>query len=211
MRQSVVLDTNVVSFDFRSDEQYEYYRERIADMIPVIALQTYEELWFGARWDGWGRRRLAKLDKFLERFEIVKPDEEIAQECGELRVAQMRRGMTLSTADAWIAATAIVLDCPLASHDRGLASVPDLKLIQAPDARACHRLAGQFRGRPRRSIGELTFENSGEAQLCAGPVSPKNHSRQECSITTAANLTARSIEMLYLRTSVEKRTEEMQQ
>ena len=135
MRQSVVLDTNVVSFDFRSDEQYEYYRERIADMIPVIALQTYEELWFGARWDGWGRRRLAKLDKFLERFEIVKPDEEIAQECSELRVAQMRRGMTLSHADAWIVATALTLDCPLASHDGGLAGVPGLRLIQAPDAR----------------------------------------------------------------------------
>lgn len=44
--------------------------------------------------------------------------------------------MTLSTADAWIVATALTLDCPLASHDGGLASVPDLKLIQAPDARA---------------------------------------------------------------------------
>ena len=67
---------------------------------------------------------------------MIVPDDQIARASGEIRAVQRRRGMTLSTADAWIVATALTLDCPLASHDGGLASVPDLKLIQAPDARA---------------------------------------------------------------------------
>lgn len=64
------------------------------------------------------------------------PDEPMAQAWAELRANQRRLGKTLSTADVWIVATALTLDCPLATHDRELAEVPDLKLIQAPEARA---------------------------------------------------------------------------
>ena len=132
----VVLDTNVVSFAHRDDPRYLYYEERIAGMKPAIALQTYQEIWFGARRDGWGETRLAELIDFLDDYEVMVPKIQTARVCGDIRALQRRVGKALSTADAWIAATAIVLDCPLASHDGGLASVPDLKLIQAPDARA---------------------------------------------------------------------------
>ena len=136
MRQAVVLDTNVVSFELRRDILFQYYEERIAGLMPVIALQSYEEIWFGARRNRWGSRRLAELDDFLARYEVINPNDEIARVCGETRASQERRGKTLSTADAWIVATALTLDCPLATHDSRLAEVPDLKLIQAPEARA---------------------------------------------------------------------------
>ena len=136
MRQPVVLDTNILSFELRGDKLFQYYKERTAHLTPVITVQTYEEIWFGGQRDGWGKRRLAELSKFLKRYEVIVPDDQIARASGEIRAVQRRRGMTLSTADAWIVATALTLDCPLASHDGGLASVPDLKLVQAPDARA---------------------------------------------------------------------------
>ena len=115
---------------------FQYYEERITGLRPVIALQSYEEIWFGARRDRWGCRRLAELKDFLARYEVITPNADIARVCGEVRAAQKRRGKTLSTADAWIVATALTLDCPLATHDTRLADVPDLKLIQAPEARA---------------------------------------------------------------------------
>ena len=35
-------------------------------------------------------------------------------------------------ADAWIAATAIMLSCPLASHDGHFMEIPNLRLIKSP-------------------------------------------------------------------------------
>ena len=134
MRQTVVLDTNVVRFALHRDSRYNFYEKRIADLIPVIALQTYEAIWFRARRSGWGRRRIEELVDFLKGYEVVFPDQRIARACGELRARQSLLGKTLSTEDAWIVATALTLDCPLATHDRRLAEVPDLKLIQAPEA-----------------------------------------------------------------------------
>ena len=40
----------------------------------------------------------------------------------------------MSTADAWIAATAIRLGCPLATHDRDFSGIDGLELIQAPSS-----------------------------------------------------------------------------
>ena len=62
------------------------------------------------------------------------PSESLVMIYAELRANQLRIGRPLSTADAWIVATALILDCSLATHDRRLAEVPDLKLIQAPEA-----------------------------------------------------------------------------
>ena len=135
-REIVVLDTNVVSFAHRGDSRYDFYDEWTFGLTPVIALQTYEEIWYGARRDGWGENRLAELTEFLAEYRVEVPNEPIARACGTLRANQRRLGKTLSTADAWIVATALTLDCPLATHDRRLAEVPDLKLIQAPEARA---------------------------------------------------------------------------
>lgn len=104
--RSVLLDTNVVSFAHRGDERFSYYEERIAGMKPTIALQTYQEIWFGARRDRWGETRLAELAEFLNEYEVIMPTVETARACGDTRARQRHLGMTLSTADAWIVATA---------------------------------------------------------------------------------------------------------
>ena len=49
-----------------------------------------------------------------------------------LRSERERAGRRLTTADAWIAATALMLDCPLPSHDGDFSGIPDLELIRAP-------------------------------------------------------------------------------
>lgn len=133
--ETIVLDTNIVSFKYNGDDQYQFYEQRLAGFNLVIAVQTYEEMWFGAKRDKWGDSRLVELERFLTEYELIEPDAQIARACATLRVRQRHVGKTLSYPDAWIVATALTLDCPFASHDSRLAGIPGLKLIQAPDAR----------------------------------------------------------------------------
>ena len=129
----IVLDTNVVSYIFTDDVRAGYYLVRTRDDRPLISFQTLEELWFGAEQRGWGDRRKNELNLHLEQYEVVWPDGAMAGICARLRSERRRAGRELKSADAWIAATALRLGCPLASHDRDFTGIPDLDLIQDPD------------------------------------------------------------------------------
>lgn len=128
----VVLDTNIVSYIFNHDARARYYEEQTRGSDLAISFQTLEELLFGARSGGWGQRRLNELLRHLERYEVIWPDPEMVERCAILRGERRARGRTLDTADAWIAATALTLGCPLASHDRDFSDVPGLEVIRAP-------------------------------------------------------------------------------
>lgn len=128
----IVLDTNVVSYIFNRDSRAGYYRDQLRGLRPFVSFQTLEELWFGANRDNWGERRRNELALHLEQYEIIWPNSALVTISAQLRRDRQRAGRSLDTADAWIAATALLLDCPLASGDRDFAGIPDLQLIQAP-------------------------------------------------------------------------------
>ena len=128
----IVLDTSVVSLFLREQEQSDYYRARIAGLRLAISFQTLEELWHGAYNANWGKSRLDALTSFLERYEVIWPDPDLVDACALLRAERKRAGRERDVADAWIAATALMLNCPLATADRDFVGIPDLSLIQAP-------------------------------------------------------------------------------
>ena len=71
----------------------------------------------------------------MRRFEVVWPTEELVGISADLRSKTRRIGRELKVADAWIASTAIMLDCPLVAHDRDFSHVQrilGLPLIQHP-------------------------------------------------------------------------------
>ena len=129
---NVVVDTSVVSHLFRGGGIAVYYEAELSGNTTVVSFQTIEELWHGAFKDGWGEQRRSDLAAHLERYEVMWPNDEIVEICARLRVARENAGRRLETADAWIAATAVYLSCPLASHDRDFSGVPNLALIQQP-------------------------------------------------------------------------------
>ena len=131
----VVVDTNVVSYFFRRDDKGAYYEERIQGRRVVISYQTLEEVWYGAYSGGWGDRRKTELARHLEQYEVVWPSPELVEVCAQLRSQRKSAGRELAVADAWIAATAVLLNCPLASHDDDFVGIANLQLIRAPDAR----------------------------------------------------------------------------
>ena len=127
----IVLDTSVVSLLFRRNEPVAYYRERIRGRWLLISFQTFEESWFGAVKDGWSNRRKNILRRHLDQFEVVWPNLDMVRISANLRSEREKAGRRLNTADAWIAATAILLECPLASHDRDFSDIPGLEFIRA--------------------------------------------------------------------------------
>lgn len=132
---AVVLDTSVVSVLFnraRDDSLYLFYRGNIEGRQRVVSFQTLEEAWFGAFKADWGERRRNELSRHLDNYTVVWPDDTLIAETARLRATQERIGRPLSHPDAWIAATALWLGCPLASHDRDFSGVDGLTLIQAP-------------------------------------------------------------------------------
>ena len=129
---TVVLDSTVISFLMRDRGPAGYYRRAIAGLTPMLPFQAVEEAWFGAIRDNWGDRRRSELQSHIERFEIIWPNADMVRVSARLRSERERAGRRLTTADAWIAATALMLDCPLASHDGDFSGIPDLELIRAP-------------------------------------------------------------------------------
>ncbi|WP_419919213.1 PIN domain-containing protein [Candidatus Poriferisocius sp.] len=128
---NIVLDTSVVSFIFKNDSRAGWYMAEITGMSPCISFQTWEELLYGAKIGKWGAQRMNDLARNLGQYSVIWPNEELVMRCAELRGIQKLAGRKLACADAWIAATALMLKCPLASHDRDFNNIPDLKLIRS--------------------------------------------------------------------------------
>ena len=130
MIESIVLDSNIVSYIFNRDSRAPYYEERIRGYHLAISFQTLEEAWHGAYNRGWGARRMRELESYLERYEVIWPDDDMVDGCAGLRAERRAAGRELEMADAWIAATALFMDCPLASHDSHFVGIPNLELIR---------------------------------------------------------------------------------
>ena len=128
----IVLDTSVVSLAFKGDPRVDFYLPHMSQQRTVVSFQTVEEVWYGAYRAGWGARRKNELSLHLGRYEVVWPDQETADVSSNLRVERERAGRRLNTADAWVAAAAIRLSCPLASDDGDFDGIPNLRLIRAP-------------------------------------------------------------------------------
>ena len=128
----IVVDTSVVSLLIRGDQRAAYYQNHMVGRRAVISFQTLEELWFGAYKGGWGDQRKNGLRRDIDQYEVVWPSPDLAQISAHLRSEREQAGRRLNAADAWVAATALLLDCPLASHDRDFVGIPNLEFIRAP-------------------------------------------------------------------------------
>jgi tRNA(fMet)-specific endonuclease VapC len=129
-----VVDTDVVSFLVRRDSRAHLYLPHLQDRLLVISFMTLAEL---QRWVlryNWGQRRQAILDTELQRYIIDWPDAELCERWAEVMAQAERAGRPMAGADAWQAATALLNDVPLISHNRRhFAGVPGLTLIsEAP-------------------------------------------------------------------------------
>ena len=78
----------------------------------------------------WHAKRIDWLRVFLARFGIVPSSHDLVIKWAEVMVAARRAGRRLETADAWIAATAVLYEAPLITHNANdYLGVPGLRVI----------------------------------------------------------------------------------
>ena len=128
----IVLDTSVVSIVFNQASKARLYQERIEGRRAVISFQTFEEQMYGAYAANWGDRRRNELELHLAQYTVIWPNPELVDISAQLRATRRRAGRELKSADAWIAATALLLACPLAADDRDFSGIPNLELVRFP-------------------------------------------------------------------------------
>lgn len=114
---AVVVDTDVVSFLYKQDDRGAFYHPYLANQLPIISFMTLAEL---ERWTlaaNWGELKRQHLMKYLRRYTVYPVSALLCRKWAEVVDGARRRGRPLATSDAWIAATAILLDVPLLTHN----------------------------------------------------------------------------------------------
>ena len=125
----VVLDTDVVSFLFKSDTRAQRYLPLLQDRQWFISFMTEAELEQWALLANWSEKRVDWLRLFLSRFVVVPSSHDLVLKWAEAMVGARRNGRRIETADAWIAATALLYDVPLLTHNKAdYLGVPGLRL-----------------------------------------------------------------------------------
>lgn len=115
---SVVVDSDVISFLFKRDFRAELYRPHLTGKILVISFMTVAELDLWALQRGWGETRRARMEEQLRNFVVYPFHRALCLKWAEVSDGARRKGRPISCADAWIAATALLHDIPLVSHNR---------------------------------------------------------------------------------------------
>ena len=130
----VVVDTDVLSFYLKNDSRFANYAQELDGKQLVISFQTHAELMLWQEIHNWGTARRDRVKNLIAQQFIVFPvDEQLCRTWAQLRSDVQKAGRILHAADAWIAATAVALGAPLATHNaRDFSQVPGLQLISLP-------------------------------------------------------------------------------
>ena len=127
---AVIVDTDVVSFLLKKDSRAVLYRPHLEGLPKIISFMTPAEL---RRWEfqnNWGARRIKEAREFLNNFTIVHSDEELCEIWAKIIRDANKYGNPIETADAWVAAVALLFDVPLVTNNRRhFENVKDLKII----------------------------------------------------------------------------------
>jgi predicted nucleic acid-binding protein len=83
----------------------------------------------------WGPRKRDVLETYLADFSVLHSDGLLCSTWAAVRNESVRKGRQMSSADAWIAATALVLSAPLVTNNpRDYRHIEKLQLISASTA-----------------------------------------------------------------------------
>ena len=111
----VVVDTDIASYTFKMSLDP---AEVFDGMDMCLSFMSVAELRAWALASRWGVRRTGMLEDFIRRFIIIQSDDDICSVWADIRTTSRSIGREISPQDAWIAATAIALEAPLATNNR---------------------------------------------------------------------------------------------
>lgn len=114
----LVVDTDVASFIFKWHPEF---APRYVDLVRgselIASFMTLAEMRQGALDANWGPRKCAVLEAYLADFSVLHPDSLLSPTWAAVRSESTQKGHPINSADAWIAATALVLSAPLVTNN----------------------------------------------------------------------------------------------
>jgi predicted nucleic acid-binding protein len=114
----LVVDTDVASFLFKwHPELAPRYVTILRGPELVVSFMTLAEMRQGALEANWGTRKLDVLEMYLADFSVLHSDGSLCSLWASVRNESQRKGRQISSADAWIAATALALSAPLVTNN----------------------------------------------------------------------------------------------
>jgi len=114
----LVVDTDVASFIFKWHPDFApRYLEIIRGFELIVSFVTLAEMRQGAMDANWGPRKRDLLEAYLLDFSVLHSDDHLCATWAAVRNQSTRKGRQMSAADAWIAATALVLSAPLVTNN----------------------------------------------------------------------------------------------
>jgi predicted nucleic acid-binding protein len=78
---------------------------------------TLAEMRQGAMDANWGPRKRDLLETYLADFQVLQSADLLCSTWAAVRNESVRKGRQISSADAWIAATALILSAPLVTNN----------------------------------------------------------------------------------------------
>ena len=115
---ALVVDTDVVSFLYKRDTRAELYRLHLNDPPFIISFMTLAELRSWMRHRNWGPARRQHLERYLQRYQLIYANDDLCELWAQGTDSARRNGRPIGAADAWIAATALMQNVSLVTHNR---------------------------------------------------------------------------------------------
>jgi predicted nucleic acid-binding protein len=93
---------------------------------------TIAEMRQGALDANWGPRKWATLEAYLGDFSVLQSDSLLCSTWAAIRNESTQKGRPISSADAWIASTALVLSAPLVTNNpKDYRHLDNLQIVSA--------------------------------------------------------------------------------
>src|SRR5215217_296407 len=114
-----IVDTCVLSYLYSRVPLAETYRALIQEYDKAISFMTLAELHYGTLKRDWSAAKRDELLAHVARdYQVLPFDHALCARWAEVRDRTRRIGRQLRVADSWIAATALLHDVPLITHNR---------------------------------------------------------------------------------------------
>ncbi|MBA2737143.1 MAG: type II toxin-antitoxin system VapC family toxin [Pyrinomonadaceae bacterium] len=115
---NLLIDTDVLSFTYKKDSRSTLYESYLKENFLIISFMTLAELNLWTLRNNWGEKRKNNLAEFLKDYLVIYADEKLCEIWAEIKSDAHRKGRPIETADAWVAAVALMFNIPLVTNNR---------------------------------------------------------------------------------------------
>ena len=133
---SYMVDTSVASLMFQKRPELAQSEPHLTGANLHICFQTVAEMRLGALNRSWSAPRAGVLEAFLLSLATVQCTDQLCHCWAQIMHESKLAGRRLEAGDAWIAASALLLNVPLITHDRDFISeaCPSISVICYADS-----------------------------------------------------------------------------